>query len=333
METTMRKLLTFLIALGAIVFAVVSPVSAQGFNGGGFNVGLGPFAPATYVGPGDLAFNGLTTNVKDFWSCARVVNVAHASTSTSLCDLVQSPTGASPGTAVGTLRARATGFVDLSAYFAGSITPAAACAAITGGCVVSKAYGQIGGVGDAINATNANQPLLVFSGVGGLPVMKCASASCVLIAGSAFTLAQPFVLAAAYIRTTTGTTGGPIVSAGTSSTLNGSSNGGTANIFECFAGTGAFKTATDAAWHGGLALFNGTTTSIISVDGSNTGSTNCGTGGFSTEGVRLFRSAGGLTQLAGSIAEAMIVGSTASTSDFTNLFANMNGANGYNGAL
>ena len=40
----MRKLLTFLIALGAIVFAVVLPVSAQGFNGGGFNVGNGPFA-------------------------------------------------------------------------------------------------------------------------------------------------------------------------------------------------------------------------------------------------------------------------------------------------
>jgi hypothetical protein len=40
----MKKLLTFLIALAAIVFAVVSPASAQGFNGGGFNIGLGPFA-------------------------------------------------------------------------------------------------------------------------------------------------------------------------------------------------------------------------------------------------------------------------------------------------
>jgi hypothetical protein len=40
----MRKLLTFLIALSANIVAVVSPVSAQGFNGGGFNVGLGPFA-------------------------------------------------------------------------------------------------------------------------------------------------------------------------------------------------------------------------------------------------------------------------------------------------
>ena len=51
----MRKLLTLSVVLGAIVFAVVSPASAQGFNGGGFNVGLGPFAPAGYVGPGDIS--------------------------------------------------------------------------------------------------------------------------------------------------------------------------------------------------------------------------------------------------------------------------------------
>jgi hypothetical protein len=90
----------------------------------------------------------------------------------------------------------------------------------------------------------------------------------------------------------------------------------------------------DAVWHGGIALFNGTSTSILSVDGSNTGSVNCGTGGFSAEPVRLFRSAGGLAELAGSIAEAMIVGSTASTGDFTNWFNNANSAaNGYNGGL
>jgi hypothetical protein len=328
----MRKLLTLSAFLGAAVFAVVSPASAQGFNEGGFNIGLGPFASATYVGPGDITFNGSAANVKEFWSCARADNVAHASTSTSLCDLVDS---AAPTVVICTLRATASGFVDLvGTYCAGGVTPATKCAAATGGvCNVSNAYGQIGGVGNAINVTAASQPFLVFSGLGGLPVMKCTAANCVLIAGSAFTLAQPFVLSAAYIRTTTGTTGGPIVSAGTSSTLIGSSNGGSANIFECFAGTGTFKAATDAAWHGGIALFNGTTTNIISVDGSNTSSTNCGTGGFSAESVRLFRSAGGLTQLAGSIAEAMIVGSTASTGDFTNLFNNMNGANGYNGAL
>jgi hypothetical protein len=54
METTMRKLLTFLIALVFTVGAAASAF-AQGFNGGGFNVGLGPFASGGgYVGPGDI---------------------------------------------------------------------------------------------------------------------------------------------------------------------------------------------------------------------------------------------------------------------------------------
>jgi len=99
----MRKLLTFLIALATTVFAVVSPVSAQGFNGGGFNVGLGPFAP--YQGPGDVITSGWL-----YWgSCAYVFKASLASTSTSMCDLEQGPSGASPGTAVGTLRGQRMG--------------------------------------------------------------------------------------------------------------------------------------------------------------------------------------------------------------------------------
>jgi hypothetical protein len=293
----------------------------------------GGFPGSSYIGPGDITFNGSTANVKEFWSCARVVNNAKATTSTSLCDLVQSPTGASPGAAVGTLRASTTGFVDLSAYFPGGVTPAAACAAITGGCNVSNAYGQIGGVGNAVQATVASQPAAVFSGLNGLPVMQCTTAICFLIAGSAFTLAHPFVMAAAYIRNPTSAATAQIVGGGTSTTAITSSNT-TANRFSCVSTGGAGAVvATDVVWHGGIALFNTTTTSIISLDGSNTASANCGTGGFSAEAIRLFRGAGGVNQMDGSIAEAMIVGSTASTSDFTNLFANMNGANGYNGNL
>jgi hypothetical protein len=54
----MRKVLTFLIALAAIALGVCSPVSAQGFNGGGFNIGLGPFATAS--APPTLSFVGTT---------------------------------------------------------------------------------------------------------------------------------------------------------------------------------------------------------------------------------------------------------------------------------
>jgi len=45
----MRKLLTLWIALAAIVFAVASPVSAQGFFGGCFNCGNGPFASGSFT--------------------------------------------------------------------------------------------------------------------------------------------------------------------------------------------------------------------------------------------------------------------------------------------
>jgi hypothetical protein len=333
METTMRKLLTLLIALGAIVFAVATPSqaawikSAQPFEsylqpvGGVFLFFKRP--TSTYVGPGNITFNGSAANVKEFWSCARVVNNAKAIATVPMCDLVQAPSGASPGAGVGTLRASITGIVDLSsAYFPGGVTPAAACAAITGGCNVSKAYGQIGGVGDAVQATNSSQPLLVFSGLNGLPVMNCAGATCILSTSGSFTLAQPFVMSAVYIRNPTSTATGQIVGGGTSTTALISSALSTANRFGCSpTGGGQTAAATDVVWHGGISLFNGTTTSILNVDGANTAGATCGTAGFSAEPIRLFRGAGGANQIDGSMAEAMIVGSTASSADLTNLFA------------
>jgi hypothetical protein len=342
----MRKLLTFLIALGAIVFAVAAPShaawikSAQPFEsylqpvGGVFLFVKRPIS--NYIGPGDITFNGSAANVKEFWSCSRVVNNAHATTATSLCDLVQAPTGASPGAAVGTLRGTTAGPVDLTAYFPGGVTPAAACSAITGGCCVSNAYGQIGGIGNATNAANATQPCLVFSGLNGLPVMNCPSTTsdCILATTGTITLPQPFVMAAVYIRNPTSSAIGQIVGGGTSTTTLNSSSVNVANRFGCVAsGGGGFQTATDVVWHGAIALFSGTTGSITSVDGTNTPSQNCGTAGFSAEAIRLFRGPGGIEQMNGSIAEAMIVGSTAATGDFTNWFSNANGSNGYNGAL
>jgi hypothetical protein len=55
----MRKLLTLWIALAAVAVASV-PASAQGFNGGGFNIGLGPFASGG--GAVTWAFKGSNPN-------------------------------------------------------------------------------------------------------------------------------------------------------------------------------------------------------------------------------------------------------------------------------
>ena len=72
----MRKLLTFLMALGAIVFAVVSPVSANGV------LFLAQSSAPAYVGPGDIQTFGI------WGSAAFTFNAASASSSTLLADLV-----------------------------------------------------------------------------------------------------------------------------------------------------------------------------------------------------------------------------------------------------
>jgi hypothetical protein len=143
------------------------------------------------------------------------------------------------------------------------------------------------------------------------------------------------VMATVYIRNPTAAAVGQIVGGGTSTTNLQSNSVSVANRFGCVAsGGGAFETATDVIWHGGIALFSGTTGSIVGVDRANTSGTTCGTGGFSAETLRLFRGPGGIEQMDGSIAEAMIVGpTTASATDFNNWFDNANGINGYNGTL
>jgi hypothetical protein len=44
-----------LATLASIANAVCSPASAQCFNEGGQNLGLGPFIPPTYIGPCDIS--------------------------------------------------------------------------------------------------------------------------------------------------------------------------------------------------------------------------------------------------------------------------------------
>src|SRR5690348_15562028 len=102
---------------------------------------------SSYQGPGDVVSGWLA-----WGSCARVFTTAQASTSTNMCDLVATTGGA----AVCTLRGSSTGFVDLAASYCAGTTPAAACAAASGGaCRVSKVYNQVTGnaTGDWTQAT------------------------------------------------------------------------------------------------------------------------------------------------------------------------------------
>jgi hypothetical protein len=324
METTMRKLLTFLIALGATVFAVVSPASAQMTT-----LGAGATAKPAYVGPLDVKA-GATA----WWSCARVVSAAKALTSTSLCDLVQGSGGASPGTAVCTLRGSTSGFVDLSAYCPGSLTPAAACAAVTGGvCNVSKAYNQITpGTHDVVNATAASQPVLVFSSLNGLPGLKGTSAAGNnLTESSSITNADPVSFSAVGIRTSNFTTAQYLVgnlsfsiySFGFSATTNVAQLIGSSTIT-----SGA--TATNNTYIAMQAV-TGNGTAAINIQGTDTTGTTGVTNGVDT--LRIMRSLGG-GSLDGTFMEGGIWNGTGfSSTDRTNMYQNQHGPSGYNGGV
>lgn len=168
--------------------------------------GLSFPGPGPRVAAGAPSFSGLADVLAaptDIWSCARAASAALASTSTNLCDLV-AVTG---GAAVCTLRATTTGKVDLSAYCPGSVTPAAACAAASGGsCKVTQAYGQINGH-NASDSTLASMPALVFSSLGGLPCMQFTSAANAFLKTASFTaIASPQTVYGVMQRTANFTT-------------------------------------------------------------------------------------------------------------------------------
>jgi hypothetical protein len=282
-----------------------------------------PGAAPTYTGPGDLALSA--GNATTWGSCARVYKVALAVTSTSLCDLV-AVTG---GAAVGTLRASATGFVDLSAYFAGSLTPAAACAAASGGaCKVTKIYNQITpGTLDFTQATLSNMPTLTFSAINGLPGMAFTNAASSVIQTATTTQAPPYSVSAVWKRTTAGNLVGAC----------GGNNGGyvgnptTANeaTFQAPSNnvtTGA--TISDNAYHAvqGVSVA-GANNSFVTPDGADTAGTTSGT--ISAASIRFGR-ASGSASLDGTIMECGLWAAAFTSGDRTSINSNQHGTNGYN---
>ena len=221
----------------------------------------GPGAPAAsapaYQGPGDIV-----ASAKAWGSCARVYTAAQASTSTSLCDLV-AVTG---GAAVCTLRATASGFVDLAASYCAGTTPAAACAAASGGsCKVSKVYDQTGGGYHPVQATLASMPALTFSAVGGLPCTTYAGAQS-LVSASSFSGTQPQTYSAVALRSTVQF--GGIVGLDVSGHV-GLFGTGTTDTWAGYAGSVASFTATDNAYHAVQFIINGASSASY-LDGSST---------------------------------------------------------------
>src|ERR1700712_6149491 len=101
METMMR-ILKLSILLAALLGAV-GPATAQ-YGGCLGACGTVASAAPTYQGPGDVVSGFLA------WGSAARTYSSSVTAGSRMADLVQGPTGASPGAAVGTFRSASSGF-------------------------------------------------------------------------------------------------------------------------------------------------------------------------------------------------------------------------------
>jgi hypothetical protein len=288
----------------------------------------GPGTPASsgasYQGPGDVVASATA-----WGSCARAYNAAYANGTNPLCDLKDKTTGT---VAVCTLRVLTTGFADLAGtYCAGSTTPSAACAAAAGGsCLISKVYDQTGNGNDFVQATPSTMPAIVFAAVNSLPAINCGTTGTTLLVATAATFSTTnFSQSAVYIRTTGTALGGAFGSVST----GGLGSGSGANLAAINNGSAVTEAATDNAWHGLNATFSSTAASdALNVDGLDNTGLSAGTAGMSSAALRFCRSIG--AQLLGRITEGGFWSSTSfNATQRGNLYTNMHGTNGYNGAF
>lgn len=279
------------IALGLSLLS--SGALAQGMGGMFPGPGTPHTVAAAYQGPGDVV-----TGATIWGSCARVYTGAQASTATSLCDLV-AVTG---GAAVCTLRGSSTGYVDLAGTYCAGTTPAAACAAASGGsCKVTKIYDQAGATGGWIQATLASMPSLTFSGLNSLPGVDCTGGTNALLATSGNVAAsQPFTWSAVY-KSNSATGGG--MSGGASGGSEAALVAGNALIgLGTTGGLTVSGSAANASYHAVQALSaSGASNAIVAVDGSETTGTYTNTLGANA--LRFCRSGSGGTTVDGTIME------------------------------
>lgn len=264
-----------------------------------------PGSTAAYQGPGDV-FASATV----WYSCSTAYTSAFAAGTPNICDLNAVVGGAS----VCTLKLANTGKVDLSAYCAGAVTPATACALVTS-CVVSKMYDQSGGTNHFIQAVAADNPPIVFNDTGGLPALNCTSGTPnVLNSTSNITINQPLTMSTVAKRTAGTVSTGAI---GQNSIANIGFGAGTNNA-GLYGGTAVSVAATDNAYHSINGLLSGANCAL-NVDGSDTASLNCGTNGISNAGV--FQICRGNSFLSGHVTEVGMWSKTSTATDRNNISA------------
>jgi hypothetical protein len=258
----MRKLLTFLIALAAIVFGACSPVSAQ--VGGLMFPGPGPLhvSGGSYTGPGDVvsgasAYYGL----RAYSSATRGGLVANLCNSTGGVDVTCAD--ASSDAVTGNL-----------------VIPGSLVSFCPGAnCTVAKLYEQTGAactggiaVCDSANTAVASRPILTASCTGSRPCMTLVRASSQQLtagAGVVYTtsISQPFTVSTVAIRTASTTSINGICTFQGPSGARQMAFDTTTRIY-IFPGSSNVNsgTVTNSAYHAVQGVF--TTNSLVYIDGT-----------------------------------------------------------------
>lgn len=309
----MRLFIILLSIWMAIVPAKAGQMSLLG-------AGAPPSGGTTYQGPGDVV-SGATV----FGSCARVYTAALATSSTLLCDLV-AVTG---GAAVCTLQATTTGFVDLAgSYCPGSLTPAAACAAASGGsCKVTKVYDQTGTGNHFTQAVLGSMPAFNLSGLNSLPSMRTTSAGAsILTSVTSFTQSNGFTWSGVTQRTGNIANPNNLIGSSAADTMVGWSGTGLAR---CGSSGGLLTAAaTESVYHSLSCVVVNSANGALNVDGTDTTGVT-GTGSFAAATMRVMRTSGG-SSTTGDVMEFMFYPNTISSGQRSLLSGNQHSTNGYN---
>jgi len=308
METTMRRLLTFLIALGAVVGVTASSLAQMMTTGVGST--LVSVAPP-YQGPGDV-FSGAIV----FYSPARAYTAAYAAALSPAIDLVDQA-----GANAITINFLSTGFVNVA-----SINAWVTAHSVTT-IEVTRVYDQTGNGHHEVQATLANMPTLTLNAINGLPAITNTLSVLRMDSATAITQAQPLTMMGVAKRVTNTTQGAFL---GNSSAVTPWIGSHTTTQFEYSAGTSQDAIITSAqVWNGYSILMNGASsfTNVNGTDAATPGSP--GTGGWTAQGVRFMQSSGVWD---GQVAEAGIWPTSTSTNRNA-LYANQHSFSGYNGAF
>jgi hypothetical protein len=279
---------------------------------------------ASYQGPGDVVSGA------SMWaSPARAYSATFAAGGTNIADIVDTSTGL----ATCSIPIGANGFANLTATVCPTGAPAVGvttfCTVTHTGCSITKLYDQTGNGHDFTQATLANMPLLSLSSINGLPAVNCGSgASISMQSAGTVALTQPYSFSAVAKRTAAFTAQGGIF--GVSGSVTGIFGATSANNWFMSDITGTNLAATDSSYHGFNGLYSGAS-SFYNLDGSDN-SISIGSGALGATTFRFCRAGG--SQFEGVVAEGGFWASTGFTlAQRGNLFTNMNGVNGYNGAL